>query len=197
MSQQLTVPQAKTSFTKQSVNDIMNAYNSQSKIQLYDDSSASTGNGLDGVKGRDIPLSALRPKEPQSYDNEGRPVFSVSKSRVAQDAQAAQDIMKAYNRMRGVDEANEGEEMLNLPSTTARRGRDLSGVVRREAEYMEDMPDDDEGLLDVLALAIKNAKANLEMLMSLYAALSGETDKDDDPYDDADEDVPLIPEDED
>lgn len=197
MSQQLTVPQAKTSFTKQSVNDIMNAYNSQSKIQLYDDSSASTGNGLDGVKGRDIPLSALRPKQPQSYDGEGKPVFSVSKSRIAQDAQAAKDIMKAYNRMRGVDEADDGEEMLNLPSTTARRGRDLSGVVRREAEYMEDMPDDDEGLLEVLALAIKNAKANLEMLMSLYAALSGETDKDDDPYDDVDGDVPLIPEEED
>ena len=197
MSQQLTVPQAKTSFTKQSVNDIMNAYNSQSKIQLYDDSSASTGQGLDGVKGRDIPLSALRPKQAQAYDNEGRPVFSVSKSRIAQDAQAAQDIMKAYRQMKGIDESDDDEETIDLPQTTVRRGRDLSGVVRREAEYMEDMPDDDEGLLEVLALAIKNAKANLEMLMSLYAALSGETDKDDDPYDDADEDVPLIPEDED
>lgn len=175
----------------------MNAYNSQSKIQLYDDSSASTGQGLDGVKGRDIPLSALRPKQAQAYDNEGRPVFSVSKSRIAQDAQAAQDIMKAYRQMKGIDESDDDEETIDLPQTTVRRGRDLSGVVRREAEYMEDMPDDDEGLLEVLALAIKNAKANLEMLMSLYAALSGETDKDDDPYDDADEDVPLIPEDED
>ena len=105
--------------------------------------------------------------------------------------------MKAYRQMKGIDESDDDEETIDLPQTTVRRGRDLSGVVRREAEYMEDMPDDDEGLLEVLALAIKNAKANLEMLMSLYAALSGETDKDDDPYDDADEDVPLIPEDED
>ena len=37
---------------------------------------------------------------------------------------------------------------------------------------MEDMPDTDEGLLEVLALAINNAKCNLEMLESLYAALS-------------------------
>ena len=193
MSQQLTVPQAKTSFTKQSVNDIMNAYNSQSKIQLYDDSSASTGQGLDGVKGRDIPLSALRPKQAQAYDNEGRPVFSVSKSRIAQDAQAAQDIMKAYRQMKGIDESDDGEETIDLPQTTVRRGRDLSGVVMREAEYMEDMPDDDEGLLEVLALAIKNAKANLEMLMSLYAALSGDTVSDDEYMEE--EPPPLIKED--
>jgi len=38
------------------------------------------------------------------------------------------------------------------------------------------MPEDDEGLLEILELAIRNARANLEMLESLYAALSPQTE---------------------
>ncbi|MBR2681555.1 MAG: hypothetical protein IKE23_12570, partial [Exiguobacterium sp.] len=146
-------------------------YKSQSKIQLYDDNASSTEQGLSGVKGRDIPLSALRPNQHQTFVDENGEVKSrpLSKSRIAADAEAYDDISKAYRKMNGLPEEKE-----STLSTNARRAKDLSSVPRNEAQYMEDMPDSDEGLLEVLALAIKNARANLEMMEALYAALSGD-----------------------
>lgn len=168
--------------TSQSIRDIMNAYNSQSKIQLYDDSSATAENGggdISGVKGRNIPLAALRPRQtPCEETDENGNVRQAYRSRLAEDAMARQDIMKAYNQMRGIEEETEGaaeggeEYMDGLDDRQPTRALDISSVPRFKAEYIEDMPDDDEGLLGVLALAIRNAKANLEMLQSLYAALS-------------------------
>lgn len=169
--------------TSQSIRDIMNAYNSQSKIQLYDDSSATAENGggdISGVRGRNIPLAALRPRQttPCEETDENGNVRQAYRSRLAEDATARQDIMKAYNQMRGIEEETEdaaegGEEYMDgLDDGQPTRASDISSVPRFKADYIEDMPDDDEGLLDVLALAIRNAKANLEMLQSLYAALS-------------------------
>ena len=163
----LTVPQSKTSFTKQSVNDIMEAYKSQSKIQLYDDSASSTEQGLNGVKGRDIPLSALRPNQQQTFVDEDGNVKrrTMSKSRIAADAEAYGDITNAYRKMNGLPVEN-----------AVKRAKDYSSIPRTEAQYVEDMPETDEGLLEILALAIRNAKANLEMMESLYAMLSGDVD---------------------
>lgn len=168
----LRVPQAKSSISRQSINDIMNAYNSQSKIQLYDDSSAMSNDDISGVGGRDIPLSALRPKAQESQtfvDENGNLVQSVpSKTRISEDIDARRSITQAYNHMRGIEETDdvaEEDEYNGVPS------RDLSDIPRFKASYVEDMPEDDEALLEILELAINNAKANLEMLQSLYAAL--------------------------
>ena len=81
------------------------------------------------------------------------------------------DIAKAYNAMRGVDEGEEDETM-EIDDNGSTPSTDLSKIKRFEADYVEDMPNDDEGLLEILELAINNARANLEMLESLYAALS-------------------------
>lgn len=190
MAQHLTVPQSKSSITKQSVNDIMEAYKSQSKIQLYDDNASSTEQGLSGVKGRDIPLSALRPNQHQTFVDENGEAKSrpLSKSRLAADAEAYGDISKAYRKMNGMPE----DDMVSVPSNI-RRAKDLSSVPRNEAQYMEEMPDSDEGLLEVLALAIKNARANLEMMEALYAALSGDVG---DELDDNETDMDEFTEDE-
>ena len=175
MADTLHVPQAKSSISRQSINDIMNAYNSQSKIQLYDDSSAMSNDDISGVGGRDIPLSALRPKaqKPKTFvDENGNLMQSVpSKTRLSEDVEAQRSIRQAYNRMRGIEEGeSEGEEDGEYEEMIPRGG--LSDVPRFKASYVEDMPEDDEGLLGILELAINNAKANLEMLQSLYAALS-------------------------
>ena len=162
----LHVPQNAGS-TAKSVRDIMAAYNSQSKIQLYDDSSAMSNDGVEGVGGRNIPLAALRPRQ-VVQDESGNPV-ALPRGRVMAEAKS---IASAYNRMRGVEEDGTEGEGFELPTAT-RRAKNLAEVPRFKAEYMEDMPDSDEGLLEVLELAIRNARANLEMLESLYAALGG------------------------
>lgn len=168
MADTLHVPQSKSGISRQSINDIMNAYKSQSKIQLYDDSSAMSNDDISGVGGRDIPLSALRARPLQSYVDENGNTVQVPKSRFSEEADARHSIARAYNQMKGIEEeeteGGEYEEMIP-------RG-ELSGVPRFKASYVEDMPEDDEGLLGILELAINNAKANLEMLQSLYAALS-------------------------
>jgi hypothetical protein len=165
----------------------MDAYKTQSKIQLYDENSAQSqgaGNENIGVTGRNIPLSMLRPSANpvQDIDENGYMVVNQrrpSRGRMLQEAEAYGDIAKAYKTMKGIDDDDEEQEHGNYDETVEDynvaqrpRNRDLSSVRRFEAEYMEDMPDTDEGLLEVLALAINNARANLEMLESLYAALS-------------------------
>ena len=67
-TENLHVPQSKSgsALNSQSVKSIMDAYKTQSKIQLYDDNSAQSqgaGNESIGVTGRNIPLSMLRPSE--------------------------------------------------------------------------------------------------------------------------------------
>ena len=161
----LHVPQ-KAAGTAKSVRDIMAAYNSQSKIQLYDDSSAMSNDGVEGVGGRNIPLAALRPRQVVQDEN-GRPVPLPRGTVMAE----TKSIASAYNKMRGVEESD--DEGLDLP-TSPRRAKNLPEVPRFKAEYVEDMPETDEGLLEVLELAIRNARANLEMLESLYAALCPE-----------------------
>ena len=153
--------------------DIMNAYNTQSKIQLYDESSALSNDGISGVSGRDIPLSALRARA-NATDESGNAI-SLPRSRLVKEAESRKAIASAYNKMKGVDEdeseyeGNYGEESDDMDEAPV---RDLSGIKRFHADYVEDMPEDDEGLLEILELAIRNARANLEMLESLYAALS-------------------------
>jgi len=186
-TENLHVPQSKSgsALNSQSVKSIMDAYKTQSKIQLYDDNSAQSqgaGNENIGVTGRNIPLSMLRPSANpvQDIDENGNIVVSQrrpSKGRMLQEAEAYGDIAKAYKAMKGIDDGDEEQdnydETIEDYNVAPRpRNRDLSSVRRFEAEYMEDMPDTDEGLLEVLALAINNARANLEMLESLYAALS-------------------------
>lgn len=191
-TENLHVPQSKSgsALNSQSVKSIMDAYKTQSKIQLYDDNSAQSQGACDeniGVTGRNIPLSMLRPSANpvQDIDENGNIVVSQrrpSRGRMLQEAEAYGDIAKAYKAMKGIDDDNEEQEqeqgnydetVEDYNITTPRpRNKDLSSVRRFEAEYMEDMPDTDEGLLEVLALAINNARANLEMLESLYAALS-------------------------
>lgn len=178
-SENLHVPQAKSgsALNSQSIKSIMDAYKTQSKIQLYDDNSAQSqgaGNENIGVTGRNIPLSMLRPSANpiEDVDESGNRVLRQrpSASRILQEAQSYGEIAMAYKTMNGMkdneDESEKSESEIRFPK------RDLSSVKRFEAEYMEDMPDTDEGLLEVLALAINNARANLEMLESLYAALS-------------------------
>lgn len=177
-SENLHVPQSKSgsALNSQSVKSIMDAYKTQSKIQLYDESSAQSGGAASeniGVTGRNIPLSMLKPSANpvQEMDENGNPVMRrPSRGKILQEAESYGQIAKAYRSMNGIvddDEEDEGEEpSFRLPQ------RDLSSVKRYEAEYIEDMPDTDDGLLEVLELAIKNARANLEMLESLYAALS-------------------------
>ena len=192
-TENLHVPQSKSgsALNSQSVKSIMDAYKTQSKIQLYDDNSAQSqgaGNENIGVTGRNIPLSMLRPSANpvQDVDENGNIIVSQrpSRGRMLQEAEAYGDIAKAYKAMKGItdDEEDEGqyeedieeynEEGTPIKIAPRQRYRDLSSVKRFEAEYMEDMPDTDEGLLEVLELAINNARANLEMLESLYAALS-------------------------
>ena len=173
-NENLRVPQSNVnkSLTHQSVRDIMNAYSTQSKIQLYDDSSAMSNNDVSGVGGRDIPLSALRPKQTTFTDESGN-VIPIPKSRLAEESQSRKDIASAYRRMKGIEESDEDADYVEDDYENAPRAKDLSSIKRFSADYVEDMPDDDEGLLEILELAIRNAKANLEMLESLYAALSG------------------------
>ena len=166
--QSLKVPQKGAGIlTGQAVKDIMTAYSSQSKVRLYEDEDAMNGD-LSGVKGKNIPLEALRPSRPV-VDGDGNVVESFRGRNLMQ---GAGDIANAYRQMKGLptDDGEEGIPMEGLE--TPRRAKDLSGIERFTAEYVEDMPNDDEGLLEILALAIRNAKANLEMLESLYAALS-------------------------
>ena len=189
-TENLHVPQSKSgsALNSQSVKSIMDAYKTQSKIQLYDDNSAQSqgaGNENIGVTGRNIPLSMLRPSANpvQDIDENGNIIVSQrrpSRGRMLQEAEAYGDIAKAYKAMKGIDDNDEEQEQWNDNeaaedyniAASHPRNKDLSSVRRFEAEYMEDMPDTDEGLLEVLALAINNARANLEMLESLYAALS-------------------------
>lgn len=188
----LHVPQSKASFSSQSMKEIMDAYKTQSKIQLYDDSSSQTAGAQNesvGVTGRDIPLSMLRPSANpiRDIDENGNPVMQrPSRGRILQEAQSYGDIARAYNSMRGIEEDNGddeedyGGEEYEIPAHEGRsKNADLSKIKRFEADYVEDMPDDDEGLLGILELAINNARANLEMLESLYAALSPQVSSDD------------------
>ena len=180
-SENLHVPQKNNSaLTSQSVRDIMNAYKTQAKIQLYDDSSAMSNDEVTGVGGRDIPLSALRARE--TVTDESGNVITLPKSRLAEEAESRRTIASAYNKMRGIEENEEDidddgeyyeEEESDIPSSSR---SNLSNIRRFKADYVEDMPEDDEGLLEILELAIRNARANLEMLESLYAALSPQTD---------------------
>ena len=71
------------------------------------------------------------------------------------------------------DDGEYYEEESDIPSSSR---SNLSNIRRFKADYVEDMPEDDEGLLEILELAIRNARANLEMLESLYAALSPQTE---------------------
>lgn len=180
-SENLHVPQKNNSaLTSQSVRDIMNAYKTQAKIQLYDDSSAMSNDEVTGVGGRDIPLSALRARE--TVTDESGNVITLPKSRLAEEAESRRTIASAYNKMRGIEENEEDmdddgeyyEEESDIPSSSRRNN--LSNIRRFKADYVEDMPEDDEGLLEILELAIRNARANLEMLESLYAALSPQTE---------------------
>ena len=183
----LRVPQSKGSLDSQSVKDIMDAYWKQSKIQLYDDSSAQSGGAGSeniGVTGKNIPLAMLRPSANPTVDidENGRPVAArPSRENMVQEAKSYRSIASAYRKMNGMEEdddypedyAAEGGDPASFsepPKPISRR--DLSSVKRFEANYVEDMPEDDEGLLGILELAIENARANLEMLESLYAALS-------------------------
>lgn len=169
----LRVPQSSGgTISMGAVSDIMKAYDSQSKIQLYDDDSAMSNNEITGVKGRDIPLSALRPKAPSGYDEDGKPIYS--KSRLAEDIESRKDIAKAYNIMNGMayDEMSELSEYEETDDYRPSR-IDYSTLPMREAEYIEDVPESDEGLLMYLETIINNTRANLEMLESLYMALSG------------------------
>lgn len=179
-SENLHVPQKNNSaLTSQSVRDIMNAYKTQAKIQLYDDSSAMSNDEVTGVGGRDIPLSALRARE--TVTDESGNVITLPKSRLAEEAESRRTIASAYNKMRGIEENEEDidddgeyyEEESDIPSSSR---SNLSNIRRFKADYVEDMPEDDEGLLEILELAIRNARANLEMLESLYAALSPQTE---------------------
>ena len=177
--QNLHVPQSKSGagLTSKSVKDIMEAYKTQSKIRLYDDDSAqSTGAQSEhvGVVGKDIPLSMLRPSANpvQDIDENGNPIMRrPSRGRIMEEARSYGSIAKAYKSMNGIEEEDDDDDGGYTPRGVA-RPKDLSSVKRFEAEYIEDMPDTDEGLLEVLELAINNARANLEMLESLYAALS-------------------------
>jgi hypothetical protein len=178
-TENLHVPQSKSgsALNSQSVRSIMDAYKTQSKIQLYDDNSAQSqgaGNENVGVTGRNIPLSMLRPSANpvQDIDENGNIVMRrPSRGRNLQEAEAYGDIAKAYRNMKGIeDEEESGYEELTPPRPS------LSNIRRFEAEYIEDIPETDEGLLEVLGLAINNARANLEMLESLYAALSPTTE---------------------
>ena len=181
-AENLHVPQSKSgpALNSKSVKDIMDAYKTQAKVSLYDDSSAmgKGADGLEGVVGRNIPLEALRPSAApvgEVYDEDGNLVRrNMATSRVAQDMEAMKDIASAYNRMNGTEDAEDDEDDGGEEPYRNGRGRakDLSSVRRFQAEYIEDMPDTDDGLLEVLELAINNARANLEMLESLYAALS-------------------------
>jgi hypothetical protein len=177
----LHVPQSSGGMTSQAIKDIMAAYKTQSKIQLYDESSSQSTNAQNesiGVTGRDIPLSMLRasPENACSADNPSspaapRPHGRPSRGRMLEEVRTYGDIAKAYNAMRGVDEGEEDETM-EIDDNGSTPSTDLSKIKRFEADYVEDMPNDDEGLLEILELAINNARANLEMLESLYAALS-------------------------
>ena len=167
----------------------MAAYNTQSKIQLFDDDSANSEgarNNLAGVSAKNIPLAALRPNADAGQIFSNQNISRPSKNNLRQEIVAYKDIGEAYKKMKGIEEEDdssergdrEGEyedddEKIEIPK--GMRARDLSGVKRFEASYVEDMPDSDEGLLEVLELAIRNARANLEMLESLYAALSPQT----------------------
>lgn len=198
-TENLHVPQAKSSsaLNSQSIKSIMDAYKTQSKIQLYDDNSAQSqgaGNENIGVTGRNIPLSMLRPSANpvQDVDENGNIIVRQrpSRGRILQEAEAYGDITKAYKAMRGIDDNEEAREIYdddieeyNEEETPIKiaaprpRYRDISSVKRFEADYIEDIPDTDEGLLEVLELTINNARANLEMLESLYAALSPSTEE--------------------
>lgn len=162
---------------------IMNAYKTQSKIPLYDENSAQSADAANeniGVKGRDIPLHLLRPSSSpvQDVDESGNIVHRrPSRNDVLREVQSYGDIAKAYNAMNGVEESEGDYEEDYVEGDIPRGGRrakDLSSVKRFEADYVEDMPNTDEGLLEILELAINNARANLEMMESLYAALAGE-----------------------
>jgi hypothetical protein len=100
-----------------------------------------------------------------------------SRNDVLREVQSYGDIAKAYKAMNGVEESEGDYEEDYVEGDIPRGGRrakDLSSVKRFEADYVEDMPNTDEGLLEILELAINNARANLEMMESLYAALAGE-----------------------
>ena len=187
--QKLRVPQSTSgsASSSQSVKSIMAAYRSQAKIPLYDDSSAQSAGAANenvGVTGREIPLSMLRPSANPVVDvdeNGNRIVRRPSRNDIGREIAAYGDITKAYNKMNGIEEDANSYENDNgvsngftppSQSPNGHRAKDLSSVKRFEANYIEDMPDSDEGLLEVLELAINNARANLEMLESLYAALS-------------------------
>ena len=104
-AENLHVPQSKSgsALNSQSVKSIMDAYKTQSKIQLYDESSAQSqgaGNENIGVTGRNIPLSMLRPSANpvQDVDENGNIIVRQrpSRGRMLQEAEAYGDIAKAY-----------------------------------------------------------------------------------------------------
>lgn len=160
--QSLKVPNQEP--VKKSYNSIMDAYNSQSKISLIDPTESTSNDGLDGVKAKDIPLSALRPRAQVSTDESGKPVYS--KGDIKADCERRADIAKAYRKMQGYSD-EEIEAMSESPINNR-----LNQVQEAEVNYIEDVPDDTEGLLHYLETIIQNTKANLEMMESLYAALS-------------------------
>lgn len=141
----LHVPMSKPAKTG---NSILDAYNSQSKIPLYDESSAMSSNDISGVKGRDIPLSALRPNQPTGYSEDGRPVYS--KSRLAEEADKRVDIASAYNKMNGIDDMDQD-------------------IDDGDIEYN---PDADGDILAYLEEIIRNTEKNLSIIKKIYSDLA-------------------------
>ena len=127
-TENLHVPQSKSgsALNSQSVKSIMDAYKTQSKIQLYDDNSAQS-QGADneniGVTGRNIPLSMLRPSANpvQDIDENGNIVISQrrpSRGRMLQEVEAYGDIAKAYRAMKGINDDDEELEQEDYDETT-------------------------------------------------------------------------------
>lgn len=181
--QTLHTPQSSTG-TAQSMKSIMDAYKTQAKIPLYDENSAMSAGAANenvGVTGKNIPLSMLRPSQTpvQSIDENGNVIRQrPSRGQIAREVESYGDIANAYRKMNGqapvdegyADDADDADGAETTPTATSA----LDGVKRFEAEYVEDIPEDEEGLLGILELVINNARANLEMLESLYVALGGE-----------------------
>lgn len=173
MAESLHTPEAK-SFSS-GMNDIMKAYNSQSKVTIGMSEIDKDGN-ITATK--DIPISALRPNQPDSTDENGQPAYS--KSRLQKEAEQYDSIRAAYNKMNGVEESEEDEDDFEFEEDDEGETSEEDNLLKFKknmvrkfvGNYIEDIPDSDEGLLYVLETIINNARGNLEMLESLYAALA-------------------------
>lgn len=152
-SSALHVPMAKPAKTG---NSILDAYKTQSKIPLYDDSSAMSSMDISGVKGRDIPLSALRPNQPIGYANDGQPIYS--KNKLAEEAKMRSDITSAYRKMNGIEDLKQGDA---------------------KQDYNSDIiPDEllNDDILNYLETSIRNTEQTLAMLKSIYSTIAYSND---------------------